>query len=60
MHRQAEWTLDGVNRLVITRTGDRRLDAVQTALSCGTGCGSCRIEVARLLVEAPATLAGTA
>ena len=38
----------------------QRLDAVQAALSCGTGCGSCRIDVARLLVEAPATLAGTA
>ena len=44
----------------VARTGDRRLDAVQAALSCGTGCGSCRVEVARLLAEAPATLAGAA
>jgi NAD(P)H-nitrite reductase large subunit len=36
------------------RTGERRLDAVQVALSCGTGCASCRIEVARLVAEAPA------
>lgn len=39
----------------IARTGERRLDAVQAALSCGTGCGSCRMEVARLVAEAPAT-----
>lgn len=32
----------------VARTGEARLDAVQSALSCGTGCGSCRIEVARL------------
>jgi bacterioferritin-associated ferredoxin len=37
----------------VGRTGERRLDAVQAALSCGTGCGSCRIEVARLVAQAP-------
>jgi assimilatory nitrate reductase catalytic subunit len=37
----------------VGRTGERRLDAVQAALSCGTGCGSCRIEVARLVADAP-------
>jgi NAD(P)H-nitrite reductase large subunit len=40
--------------------GERRLDAVQAALSCGTGCGSCRIEVARLVAEAPAVHTRTA
>ncbi|RPH43479.1 MAG: nitrate reductase [Burkholderiales bacterium] len=44
----------------VARTGDRRLDAVQSALSCGTGCGSCRVEVARLLAGAPATPAAAA
>jgi assimilatory nitrate reductase catalytic subunit len=44
----------------VARTGERRLDAVQVALSCGTGCGSCRIEVARLVAEAPAAHTRTA
>jgi assimilatory nitrate reductase catalytic subunit len=44
----------------VERTGDRRLDAVQAALSCGTGCGSCRIEVERLLAQRPDTPARAA
>jgi assimilatory nitrate reductase catalytic subunit len=38
----------------VERTGERRLDAVQAALSCGSGCGSCRAEVTRLIEAAPA------
>ncbi len=33
----------------IERTGERSLSAVQSALSCGTGCGSCVAEVKRLI-----------
>ena len=44
----------------VARTGERRLDAVQAALSCGTGCGSCRIEVERTIAAATAAAAASA
>jgi assimilatory nitrate reductase catalytic subunit len=44
----------------VARTGERRLDAVQAALSCGTGCGSCRIEVERTIAAASSASAASA
>ncbi|MFZ4760590.1 MAG: (2Fe-2S)-binding protein [Burkholderiaceae bacterium] len=50
-------TTDGQILAFVERTGARRLDAVQAALSCGSGCGSCRAEVTRLIETAPAPTA---
>jgi bacterioferritin-associated ferredoxin len=41
-------------------TVERRLDAVQAALSCGTGRGACRIEVERLPARPPGASARAA
>ena len=41
----------------VERTGERRLDAVQAARSCGSGCGSCRAEVTRLIEATPSPTA---
>jgi bacterioferritin-associated ferredoxin len=38
----------------VDRTGDRRLDAVQAALTCGTDCGACVTEVVRRPAATPA------
>ena len=44
----------------VQRTGERRLDAVQAALSCGTGFGSCVTGVVRPPAATPGSPAGAA